>query len=76
MQQIPPPPEASKEPDQYTQKSPGFTQGDGPGQVFHFSCKWVSYGTDDKAYAASFVLSIFLIFAAFGSKRTKLQKWS
>lgn len=50
----------SNSPDEYTKKDPVFFDGGAPNQVFRLHLGFVSYGTDDKAHAASLILSIML----------------
>lgn len=53
-------PEVQSAPDKYTKQDPIFFDGGAPNQVFRLHLGFVSYGTDDKAHAASMILSIML----------------
>lgn len=58
----------SSEPDKYTKASSVFFDGGAPNQVLKFEMKGISYGTDDKSYAASIILSLvigMLLFVLF-----------
>lgn len=60
---VPPKAQVSTSPDEYTKKDPVFFEGGAPNQVFRLALgNFVSYGTDDKPYAASLILSIMLGF--------------
>lgn len=60
---VPPKTQVSTSPDKFTKKDPVFFEGGAPNQVFRLSLGgFVSYGTDDKPYAASLILSLMLGF--------------
>lgn len=64
--QIPPPSEnISTKPDEYTRKSPDMTGDHAENRVLFFNCGFFRFGTDDKVYAASIILSIFILGALF-----------